>query len=295
MQRVRRQRRPAELKRGHAGVRGARGARPVGHGVQRPGAGRVGAGLHAVRVRIRPAAVHRGHRAGRARADPHATGALAGAAGRVAAAGAPAAPDAGQGPGGPDHVAGHQAARLGDAVRRRAAAGRAGQLLPSAGRGQRRGDDERRQVRAPAQHAHTHQGHAQEPLVPGEQHALNSSPPPPSPWRRPLPSPPREASPFWDSFVETYGVVGRGLFRATPKTVRSFLPKPPPMVLVLQGGCCSDGETLRFEMSFPMSFLFEIRSPRSKTSVYCFQTTTAIVNFEKHRDRFLFFQTVFNV
>lgn len=168
VQRVRRQRRPAELERGHAGVRGARGARPVGHGVQRPGAGRVGAGLHAVRVRVRPAAVHRGHRAGRARADPHATGALASAAGRVAAAGAPAAPHARQGPGGPDHVAGHQAARLGDAIRRGTAARRAGQLLPSAGRGQRRGDDERRQVRAPAQHAHTHQGHAQEPLVPRE-------------------------------------------------------------------------------------------------------------------------------
>lgn len=164
VQRVRRQRRPVELERGHAGVHGARGAGPGGDVVQRPRAGRVGAGLHAVRVRVRPAAVHRGHRAGRARADPRAAGAVAGAAGRVAAAGASVAPHAGQGPGHADHAAGHQAARLGDAVRRRAAARRAGQLL-SAGRGQRRGDDERRQVRAQAQHADTDQSHAQKPFV----------------------------------------------------------------------------------------------------------------------------------
>lgn len=165
VQRVRRQRRPVELERGHTGVHGTRGTGPGSGVVQRPRAGRVGAGLHAVRVRVRPAPVHRGHRAGRARADPRAAGAMASAAGHVAAAGAPTAPHAGQGPGHADYAAGYQAARLGDAVRRGAAARRAGQLLPAAGRGQRRGDDERRQVRAQAQHAYTDQSHAQEPFV----------------------------------------------------------------------------------------------------------------------------------
>lgn len=98
VQRVRRQRRPAQLVGGHARVRRARGARPRGHRVQRSRTGRVGAGLHAVRVHVRPAAVHRRHGAGRPRADPYATGPVAHRAGDVAAAGPFAAPTTGQGP-----------------------------------------------------------------------------------------------------------------------------------------------------------------------------------------------------
>jgi len=123
----------------------------------------MGVGLHVVRVRLRPAAVPRGLGAGRARADQDATGAVAGRAGNVAAAGAPVAPAAGQGPRHQDHVAGRQAARLGDEVRRRTVAHRTGQL--SAGRSQRRRDDERRQVHTQAQHSDTDQSYAEESFV----------------------------------------------------------------------------------------------------------------------------------
>lgn len=167
MQRVRRQRRPTELERGHAGVHGARSAGPVDGGVQRQGAGRVGAGVHAVRVRLRPVAVPRGLGAGRARAHTHAAGAVAGRAGNVAAAGAPVAPAARQGPVDQDHVAGRQATRLGDQGRRRTVARRTGQLS-AASRGQRGGDDERRQVHTQTQHAHTDQSHAEKSFVPRE-------------------------------------------------------------------------------------------------------------------------------
>lgn len=127
----------------------------------------MGAGVHAVRVRLRPAAVPRGLGAGRARADTHAAGALARRAERVAAAGAPVAPTARQGPVGQDHVTGRQATRLGDQGRRRTAARRTGQLS-AAGRGQRGRDDERRQVHTQTQHSHTDQGHAEKSLIPRE-------------------------------------------------------------------------------------------------------------------------------
>lgn len=144
VQRVRRQRRPVEFERGHAGVRGTRSAGPVDNHVQRQGAGRVGVGVHAVRVHLRSAAVHGGLRVGRARADQDATGAVAGRTGDVAAAGAPVAQAARQGPEHQDHATGRQATRLGDEGRCRTAAHRTGQL--SAGRGQRGGDAERRQI-----------------------------------------------------------------------------------------------------------------------------------------------------
>lgn len=126
----------------------------------------MGPGVHPVRVRLRPVAVHRGHRVGRARADQDATGALAGRAGNVAAAGAPVAQATRQGSKHQDHVAGRQAARLGDQGRRRTAAHRAGQL--SAGRGQRGRDDERGQINTQTQHVDTYQGHVKESFVPGE-------------------------------------------------------------------------------------------------------------------------------
>lgn len=119
--------------------------------------------MHAIRVRLRPATVHRRLRVGRARTDSHAASPVASGTGNIASAGALVAPYAGQGPDHPDHVAGHQTARLGDAVRRRAAAYRTGQL--SVGRGQRRRDVKRHQVRAQAQHTDFDQSHAEEPLV----------------------------------------------------------------------------------------------------------------------------------
>lgn len=144
VQRVRRQRRPVEFERGHAGVRGARGPGPVDDGVQRQGIGCMGVRVHVVRVRLRPVAVPRGLRDGRARTDPDTTSPVAHRAGDVAAAGTPVAPDARQEPGHADHATGHQATRLGDQVRCRAAAHRTREL--SVGRGQRGGDAERHQV-----------------------------------------------------------------------------------------------------------------------------------------------------
>lgn len=126
----------------------------------------MGIRVHAVRVRVRPIAVHRGFRVGRARADQDATGAVAGRAGNVTATGAPVAQAPRQGSQHEDHVAGRQAARLGDQVGCRGPAHRTGKL--SAGRSQRGGNDERRQVHTQAEHPDTDQSHAEESLVPGE-------------------------------------------------------------------------------------------------------------------------------
>jgi len=70
----------------------------------------VGIGLHVVRVRLRPATVPRGLRVSRARANPYATGTVAGRTGNVAAASAPVTQVAGQGPEHQDHVTGCQTA-----------------------------------------------------------------------------------------------------------------------------------------------------------------------------------------